>query len=185
MSGARPSALAVVLAAAALLASTPLRADGPPGFIRFTAGNALSTAHGEFRAWKITAAVLDEGHPETSSAEVVVDVASLDTGNADRDAHLKTADFFDVAAYPTATVRLGPFRVESPERITADVTLELHGRRKTFPMTFRVLDRTARRVAADVAINRTDFGIGEPDSWVNPFAIDDEVQVSVEVTVPE
>src|SRR5437660_11493836 len=41
--------------------------------------------------------------PEKSHAEVGIDVASLSSGNDDRDAHLKSADFFDVEHYPTIT----------------------------------------------------------------------------------
>src|SRR5438105_3442035 len=41
--------------------------------------------------------------PEKSHVEVEIGVASLSTGNDDRDAHLRNADFFDVEHYPTIT----------------------------------------------------------------------------------
>src|SRR5947209_8874703 len=41
--------------------------------------------------------------PKDSHVEVVIDVASVSTGNDDRDAHLKSGDFFDVEHYPTIT----------------------------------------------------------------------------------
>jgi polyisoprenoid-binding protein YceI len=43
--------------------------------------------------------------PERSHVEVDIDVSTLSTGNADRDAHLRSADFFDVERYPTITFR--------------------------------------------------------------------------------
>src|SRR6266446_10991801 len=41
--------------------------------------------------------------PTDSHVEVEIDVASVNTGNDDRDAHLKSGDFFDVEHYPTIT----------------------------------------------------------------------------------
>ncbi|MFL5576033.1 MAG: YceI family protein, partial [Gemmatimonadaceae bacterium] len=54
--------------------------------------------------------VADEAHPETARVEVEIDVASIDTGAADRDAHLLAADFFDAERYPT--IRFRSTRVE-------------------------------------------------------------------------
>lgn len=46
-------------------------------------------------------AVIDTVHPENSTVAVEVDMSSVDTRNADRDAHLRSADFFDVETHPT------------------------------------------------------------------------------------
>ena len=158
--------------------------DGPPGSIRFTAQNSLVTARGEFGSWRVTRATIDEERPERTVVEVVIDLASLETANGRRDEHLRSADFFDVTRYPTATVTLAGFRLEAPARVVADVTLDLHGRRRTFPMTFHVIDRPARRVKSNAALNRLDYGVGAPPRWFNPLSIAEEVQVEVEVTVP-
>ena len=54
--------------------------------------------HGRFRDF---AGARDRGRSlDDSSVEVVIDAASIDTGNADRDAHLRSPDFLDVAAFP-------------------------------------------------------------------------------------
>lgn len=47
--------------------------------------------------------VIDAAQPDRSTVVVEVDMASIDTRNADRDFHLRSADFFDVENYPTMT----------------------------------------------------------------------------------
>lgn len=183
---ARAAALALPLVA--LLLGTSRSADeAPPGSIRFTARNLLATAHGEFRRWHIQRAHVDERSPERSVVEVVVDLASVDTGIERRDAHLRTADFFDVERFPTAVATLENFRLREGDpqsRLEADVTLDLHGVIRRFPMAFSITDRAARRIEGQVTLRRSDFGVGGPVRSWNPVSVRDEVVVHVEATVP-
>ena len=64
----------------------------------------MTTVRGRFKNVKATLTA-DEEHPEGCCVEVEIDVASIDTGVADRDAHLRSADFFDAERYPTITFR--------------------------------------------------------------------------------
>ena len=59
----------------------------------------IAKVRGQFARWTGTVQVPD-GDFGRASVEVVIDAASIDTGVADRDTHLKSADFFDVAKYP-------------------------------------------------------------------------------------
>ncbi len=172
---------AFALLAAAALPGVAIAA--PPGTIRFEASNLLTTAEGEFRDWRIVQAFVNENEPGKSRIELEVAVTSLDTGIEKRDEHLRTADFFDVQKFPTARVTLSGFRLEGEDALTADVTLDLHGETKTFPMRFRIDDRAARRISGSVTLDRRDFGIGEPESW-NPLSVRNAVEVKVEAIVP-
>jgi polyisoprenoid-binding protein YceI len=104
--------------------------------------------------------------PESSHVEVEIGVASLSTGNADRDAHLANEDFFDVQHYPTitfASTAVRPLREETWE-LVGDLTV----RGVTRPVTLQVEfdgggvspmgdERIGFSAAAEV--NREDFGL--------------------------
>jgi polyisoprenoid-binding protein YceI len=77
--------------------------DATHSRLGFAAKHAMvTTVRGQFKVYS-GEVHLDEEHPENSWAKVEIDVASVDTGNVDRDAHLKTKDFFDVESHPTIT----------------------------------------------------------------------------------
>jgi polyisoprenoid-binding protein YceI len=63
----------------------------------------MSKVRGQFDDVAGTILIADE--PLASSVEVTVGLASIDTGDATRDGHLRSADFFDVEAHPTMTFR--------------------------------------------------------------------------------
>jgi len=64
----------------------------------------MTTVRGRFK--EVTATITgDEAHPENGRAEVVLKAATVDTGAPDRDAHLRSADFFDAERHPDITFR--------------------------------------------------------------------------------
>ena len=68
--------------------------------IGFVARHAMVTkVRGSFNDFTGTG-YFDAADPSKSSMEVTINVASIDTRNADRDAHLRSNDFFDMATYP-------------------------------------------------------------------------------------
>src|SRR6188472_2275053 len=64
----------------------------------------FTTVRGRFKDLKGTIEV-DETNPDRSTVDVEIAAASIDTGVADRDAHLRSADFLDVENHPTITFR--------------------------------------------------------------------------------
>src|SRR5215203_3403911 len=64
----------------------------------------MTTVRGRFKNLKATLTG-DEDHPDGCCVEVQIDVASIDTGNPDRDTHLKSADFFDAERHPNIIFR--------------------------------------------------------------------------------
>lgn len=85
----------------------------------------ISKVHGRFARWS-GALELDLADPTRSSVEVRIDAASIDTQVADRDAHLRSADFLDVANHPELTFR--STRIEKAgEGYRVVGSLTLHG----------------------------------------------------------
>ncbi|MFF7446976.1 MULTISPECIES: YceI family protein [unclassified Streptomyces] len=68
---------------------------------------------------------LDGGDPSASTASIDVKMDSIDTGSAERDGHLKSADFFKIEEYPTMTFRSTSAEALGGEdyRITGDLTI--------------------------------------------------------------
>ncbi|HZP15047.1 MAG TPA: YceI family protein [Nocardioides sp.] len=89
--------------------------------VGFSAKHAMvTTVHGQFLDF--TADVhLDADHVENSTARVEIKTASLDTGNADRDAHVRNSDFLDVEKFPTISF------VSTGAEQSSDDDFVLHG----------------------------------------------------------
>ena len=72
----------------------------------------------------VSGAVTVADDPNASSVEITLDAASITTGTPDRDAHLKSADFFDVESYPEITFRSTSVGWKGHEgTVTGDLTV--------------------------------------------------------------
>lgn len=186
MHSLRPALL--LLSLAIVLASTA--AAEPPGSIHFVGKNAIATANGTFHTWKITGSQLDLSNLEASFVEVEVDIASIDTANTDRDEHLRTSDFFEVAKFPTARARLHSAAATGEDlsgRATYSVRIDLTIRdaTHTVPGTFTVVAEAPLRVEGQLTINRMKWGVGDPEQRFNPMSIGNEIPISFEATLVE
>lgn len=126
----------------------------------------ISNVRGQFS--KITGALtLDQSDPTRSHVDVSIDAASIDTREAQRDAHLKSADFFDVEKHPTLSFRSSRVTVARSGVLEVEGDLTIHG--ETRKVTFSVegptppakdpWGNTRVAVSATTKINRKDFGL--------------------------
>ena len=133
--------------------------------VDFRIRHLISTVSGRFSAFSGTI-LLDTTDLTKSSVRFVIDAKSIDTANAKRDEHLRSADFFEVEKYPeivfesTSIAKTG----ENAYAVTGNFTM--HGVTKpiTVPVTY-LGSMTGPRgtplagFAAEVVLNRKDFGI--------------------------
>ncbi len=125
----------------------------------------ISKVHGRFAKWS-GALELDPQDLTRSSVEVTIDAASIDTQVADRDAHLRSADFLDAATYPELTY--ASRKVESlgggALRITGDLTLHGVTREVVLDAEFAGTGKDPwgnerAGFAAQAALDRREFGL--------------------------
>jgi polyisoprenoid-binding protein YceI len=149
----------------------------------------ISNVRGEFTKYE-GRIVLDDADPTKSGVEATIDVSSLDTRVADRDAHLKSPDFFDVAKYPSITFK--STRVEKAGkdglRVTGDLTL--HGVTKpvvltvtTGPEVKGMYGETRRGFSATTKIDRKAFGLTWNKVVEAGPAVGDEVSITLDLEV--
>ncbi|MEV8392369.1 MULTISPECIES: YceI family protein [unclassified Streptomyces] len=81
---------------------------------------------------------LDGTNPAASSASIDVSIASVDTGMADRDGHLRSADFFDAETFPKMSFRSTSVEQLDAEtyRLTGDLTIKDVTRPLTIDLEF-------------------------------------------------
>lgn len=164
----------------------------PPGEIKFVGSNRLVTAPGTFRHWKTTKADLirKSDGSFTLDVHVEVDVASIDTGNSQRDNHLRSADFFHVSKYPTANLRLYDARPKGEPKgnvqaCTGKLDFEMHGRKKSYDVTFELVDGDRPYVKGKLTINRNHFGVGAPHRSLALLSVYDNVSIRYSSLVDE
>jgi polyisoprenoid-binding protein YceI len=139
-----------------------------------------STTDGRFGNWE-GALLIDKETPSNSSIEFTIDVTSLDTFWADRDNHLKSADFFDAAKFPKATFK--STKVEQTGENQLEVSGDLTIKDITKPATLTVnvtamgehpmAKKPAAGFAVTTVVKRSDYGM---DMFV-PY-VGDEVTVT-------
>jgi len=132
----------------------------------FVARHAMVTkVRGAFNAFE-GATTIDGENPSNSSVEITIDVNSIDTRNEQRDGHLRTNDFFDIANHPQITFKSTGIEHDGGNEfsVTGDLTIKGVTKSVTFPLEFTgaVKDPWGNdRIGFEgsTTLNRTDYGV--------------------------
>src|SRR5215469_9215139 len=123
-----------------------------------------------------------------SAVKAEIDLSSIDTGNEQRDGHLRSMDFFDVENHPLMTYRSTGLRADG-DGFVLDGELTLKGVTKSVPLTLEVngfgpdpYGGTRAGFTATTEINRQDFGV----SWnaaleTGGMVLSDKIAIHLEI----
>jgi polyisoprenoid-binding protein YceI len=133
---------------------------------------------------------LDETDITKSRVEATIDVFSIGTGDAQRDAHLKSPDFFDAEQFPTLSFRSTQVKRTGDDELAVTGDLTIHG--VTREVVFKLegptppakdpWGNTRLGVSAVTKINRKDFGL----TWntaleTGGILVGDEVNIALDI----
>ncbi len=157
--------------------------------IEFSAKHMMiSTVRGSFETFNVVMN-LNEQDPTKSSVEATIDLASITTREARRDAHLRSGDFFDAETYPTLTFR--STRIEPLGDNNYNLVGDLTIRDATHPVTIKVHDEGQAKdpwgnmhwgFNGETTLNRKDWNLNwnvalETGGWL----VGDQIKVHVEI----
>jgi polyisoprenoid-binding protein YceI len=154
----------------------------------FQVRHLISKVRGHFSDFSGTIG-FDQAQPERSSVLFTIQTASIDTNNADRDAHLRSDDFFAAEKYPTLTFQSVAITSKggSDYAVEGDLTIRDVTKRIVVPVTHLGLAKDPwgnekLGFEAEITINRKDFGL----TWnavleTGGFVVGDDVKVSISI----
>ncbi|QWB22522.1 MULTISPECIES: YceI family protein [Streptomyces] len=119
----------------------------------------LVTVKGRFGALSGTGEVRPDG---SAVGTLTFDVASLDTGNAKRDTHLRSADFFDADHHPEITFAARSAELRDGDQVHVVGQLTVRGISRPLSLTARLTDGGATGLTLDTefSVDREQFGLG-------------------------
>ncbi|KHD87591.1 MAG: hypothetical protein OM95_13440 [Bdellovibrio sp. ArHS] len=149
----------------------------------------IAKVHGGFEKMSGTLEY-DSTNPAAAKIEASIETASINTREAQRDAHLKSADFFDVEKFPVITFKSTNVKVVSPGELKVLGDLTIHGITKEVSLdvegpTDEMKDPWGNLkigVSATTKINRKDFGL----TWnaaleTGGILVGDDVSISLDI----
>ena len=154
--------------------------------VAFQVRHLLTKVRGRFAEFDGTIEY-DDVEPTRSSVRVTVRAASIDTNERDRDAHLRSADFFDVEKYEALAFQSKSITPRGPHAYEVNGDLTIHGVTRAVSFDVEFLGKAKdpwgnERVAfeGEATINRKDYGL----NWnaaleTGGFLVGDEVKIAV------
>jgi polyisoprenoid-binding protein YceI len=156
--------------------------------VAFTVRHLVTKVRGRFSEFEGTIQ-FDPEHPDRSSVNFTVQTASVDTSAPDRDAHLRSADFFHIEKFPTMTFTSTTVTPASGDTFTVTGPLSIRGvvKEVTLPVSYlgTQKDPWGNQKAGfetEVTLNRKDFGL----TWnaaleTGGFLVGDDVKVALTI----
>lgn len=134
--------------------------------VGFTVRHLMVTRiHGRFQKWSGTLEI-DEEDITRSRVAVTIDTRSVDTREENRDAHLRSADFFNTEKYPRMTFVSTSITKKSATEVAVTGELSVNGHTRSIVLDVETTDQvkdpwggTRQGFAAKAAISRRDFGL--------------------------
>ncbi|MBW7957968.1 MAG: YceI family protein [Anaerolineae bacterium] len=164
--------------------------------INFTARHMMiSKVRGEFTNYDINVN-FDEENPTQTTVDVTIYADSISTRDDKRDAHLRSADFFDVDTYPVLTFKSTKVEQINPNkgRLIGDLTIRDVTHEVTLDVDYAGLIKSpfgsiSAGFSAETSISRKDWGLNwnvalETGGWLVSDKIDIEIELEL-VQVPE
>ena len=150
--------------------------------LRFTFTQLGAASTGQFGAFT-TALTYDEKNPAAGSLDVKIEIASLDTQDAERDEALKGADLFDVKGHPGATYVARSLARNAAGGLEAVGKLTLRGVSKDLrlPLTLKPT-ASGLELSGQATIKRLDYGVGQGE-WQSTESVGDDVKIQYKVTM--
>lgn len=126
----------------------------------------VSKVHGRFSLWGGTLEI-DNDDITKSRVDVSIDATSVDTKEEKRDAHLRSADFFDVEKFPELTFKSTAVEKIGNEELVITGDLTIHGVTRSVKLAVELggvakdpWGGTRTGFSAKTSFNRKDFGLG-------------------------
>jgi polyisoprenoid-binding protein YceI len=147
----------------------------------------VSTVRGAFSGITGSASI-DDKDLSKSSVEASIPVGTVDTREPKRDAHLKSADFFDAEKFPTMVFKSTKVTPQAGGKLKIDGTLSIRGVTKPVvldaeltPETKDITGKPRRGVSATTKVNRKDFGVAWNKTLdAGGVAVGDDVSVQID-----
>jgi polyisoprenoid-binding protein YceI len=176
------------LATPALAATWTL--DPPHSNVQFSVRHMmLSNVRGEFT--KVSGTVEgDPGAPAAATISATIDAASINTREPKRDEHLKSADFLDVAQFPTITFKSKRIEPAGSGKFKVTGDLTLHGVTKEVvldvsdltPPVKDPMGKTRAGATASTKIDRKDFGVNWSKAMDNGgLVVGNDITITIDV----
>ncbi|TFE54548.1 polyisoprenoid-binding protein [Streptomyces sp. ICN441] len=155
--------------------------------VSFTVRHLMARVRGNFSSFDGTVTVGDD--PARSSVRAEIDTTSIDTRNAERDKHLRSADYFDSDEHPTALFESAAVQEQEHGRYSVEGLLTIRGETRPVTLDLELLGvdsdpwgGTRAGFRASTRISRSDFGVtGNVPLGGGRTLIGDSVEIALEI----